>query len=63
MTVTGISKSMQTRTYFAIWRQKLLNVYPIFTGTSYLYSFLDFYVFAAYTFYRNMCNRDDRLPV
>ena len=39
MTVTGISKSMQTHTYFAFWRQKLLNVYPTFRGTSYLYCF------------------------
>ena len=27
------------------------------------HQFLDFYLFAAYTFYRNMGNMDDRLPV
>ena len=28
-----------------------------------LIEFLDFYLFAAYTLYRNMGNRNDRLPV
>ena len=29
MTVTGMTKSMQTRIYFAVWKQKLIYVYTV----------------------------------
>ena len=64
MTVTGKTKSMLTHTYFAFWMQTLLNVYPIIFRhiiLTFVYSF--FYLCAAFTFYRNMGNRVDRLPV
>ena len=63
MTITWMAKSIQTHTYFAFQKQKLLNVYPITLRYIILIYILDFYLFAAYTFYRNMGNRDDRLPV
>ena len=63
MTVTWMTKSMQTHTYFAFWMQKLLNVYPIILRHIILIKSWDIYLFAAYTFNRNMSNRGDRLPV
>ena len=63
MTITGMTKSMQTLTCFAVWEQKLLNTYTITLRHIILIYFLDFDLFAAYTFYRNMGNRDNILPV
>ena len=53
MTVAGMTKSMQTLTYFAFWMQTLLNVYQIILRHIILIQFWDIYSFAAYTFYRN----------
>ena len=63
MTVTGMTKNMQTHTCFAVWKQKLLNTYTITLRHIILIYFLDFDLFATYTFYRNMGNRDNILLV
>ena len=64
MTETGVTKSMQTHTYFDFWKQTLLNIYTIILRhINLICFFLDFNLFAAYTFYRNMGNKGDRLPV
>ena len=65
MPVSGMTKSMQTHTYFAFWKQKLSNVNSLILRHIILILLFDFYLFAAYTFYRNLGNRprDDRLPV
>ena len=63
MTVIWMTKSMLTHAYFAFWQQELLNVKTIVLRHNHTYLILDFYLFASYSFYGNIGNRDDILHV
>ena len=54
---------MQTRIYFAFWKQKLKHVYTIILRPMILIQCLDIFLILAFCFSTKVGNRDDILPV
>ena len=59
MTVTGMTKSMQTRIYFAFWKQKLKYVYTVLLRPMIPFQCLDIILISAFCSSKKVGNRDD----
>ena len=59
MTVTGMIKSMQTRIYFAFWKQKLKYVYTVLLRPMIPFQCLDIILISAFCSSKKVGNRDD----
>ena len=61
MTVTGMTKSMQTRiySYFAFWKKKLKYVCTVILTPMILFQCLDFFLISEFCFSEKVGNRDD----
>ena len=59
MTVTGMTKSMQTSIYFVFWKQKLETVYAIIFIQIILFQCFDLFCLQHFIFSKNIGNRDD----
>ena len=59
MTVTGMTKNMQTRIYFAFWKQKLKYVYTIILRPMILIQCSDYFFILVICFSKTVGNRDD----
>ena len=59
MTVTGMTKSMQTRIYLAVWKQKLIYVYTVILTPMIPFQCLDIILILAFCSSKTVGNRDD----
>ena len=59
MTVTVMTKSMQTRIYFAFWKQKLKYVYTVLLRPMIPFQCLDIILISAFCSSKKVGNRDD----
>ena len=59
MPVTGMTKSMQTRIYFAFWKQKLKYVYIVILTPMIPFQCLDIILISPFCSSKKVGNRDD----
>ena len=59
MTVTGMTKSMQTRIYFAFWKQKLKYVHTVVLTPMIPFQCLNIILISAFCSSKEVGNRDD----
>ena len=59
MTVTGMTKSIETRIFFAVWKQKLIYVYTIILTPMIPFQCLDIISISAFCSSKKVGNKDD----